>query len=148
MEAADGGLDVLRSLLKAFDDWLTEIEAAKPYGRSLDPIVDAADYAREKQQFEGVDLRGWRSERDAIASGLEILEKAFQAKSNGKASDDPEVIPLTAWRFMNQTFGEFGCTKNRDIKSWRLFQIAFILSQLPAIVSRVACWQENAAPSR
>jgi hypothetical protein len=143
--AADGGFDILRSLLKAFDDWLDETETAKPYGRSLDPVVDAADYAREKQQFEGVDLRGWRAERDAIARGLKILEKAFDAKSKGKASDDPEVVPLTAWRFMNQTFAEFWRTKNKAVKSWRLFQIAFILSQLPAIVSRLDCWKDDVA---
>jgi hypothetical protein len=143
--AADGGLEVLRSLLKAFDDWLVETEGAKPYERSLDPVADAADYAREKQQFEGVDWRGWRAERDAIARGLRILEKAFEAKSEGKGSDDPMVVPLTAWRFMNQTFGEFWRTKNREVKSWRPFQIAFILSQLPAIVSRLDCWKDDAA---
>ena len=49
------------NLLKAFDDWLVETETAKPYERSLDPVADSADYAREKQQFEGVDLRGWRA---------------------------------------------------------------------------------------
>jgi hypothetical protein len=141
----DGGLDVLRGLVNAFDVWLIEIEAGQPYGRSLDPVADAADYAREKQQFEGVDLRGWRAERDAIARGLSVLEKAFDAKSKGKASDDPEVMPLTAWRFMNQTFGEFWRTKNRDVKSWRLFQIAFVLSQLPAIVSRLSCWKSDPA---
>jgi hypothetical protein len=143
--AADAGVDVLRSLLKAYGDWLAETETAKPYGRSLDPFADAADYAREKQQFEGVDLPSWRAERDAIARGLGILEKAFDAKSKGKASDDPEVVPLTAWRFMNQTFGEFWRTKNREVKSWRLFQIAFILCQLPAIVSRLDCWKDDPA---
>lgn len=142
---ADGGLPILRSLLTAFDDWLSEIEAAKPYGKSLDPIADATDYAREKAQFEGVDLRGWRAERDSIGRGLKILEDAFVAKSQGKPSTAPEVLPLTAWRFMNQTFGEFWRTKNREVKSWRLFQIAFILAQLPAIVSRVDCWKYDAA---
>ncbi|AHY52455.1 DEAD/DEAH box helicase family protein [Bradyrhizobium japonicum] len=141
--AADGGLDVLRSLLKAFNDWLDETEAARPYGRSLDPVADATDYARERQQFEEVDLRGWRAERDAIARGLAILERAFKAKSEGKASDDPEVIPLTAWRFMNQTFREFWRAKNAEVQSWRLFQIAFILSQLPAVVSRLDCWKDD-----
>jgi hypothetical protein len=143
--AADGGLDALRELLKAFDVWLAEIEARQPYGRSLDPITDAIDYAREKQQFEAVDLRGWRAERDAMARGLAILEKALDAKSKGKAADDLEVVPLTAWRFMNQTFREFWRTKNREVKSWRLFQIAFILSQLPAIVSRLAGWKIDKA---
>lgn len=143
--AADGGLDVLRSLLKAFNDWLQETEAAQPYGRSLDPVADATDYARERQQFEAVDLRGWCAERDAIARGLAILERAFKAKSEGKASDDPEVIPLTAWRFMNQTFREFWRAKNGEVRSWRLFQIAFILSQLPAVVSRLDCWKDDPA---
>jgi Helicase conserved C-terminal domain len=141
--SADGGLDILRSLLQAFKDWLAEVEASKPYGRSLNPVDDAIDYAREKQQFEAVDLKGWRAERDAIARGFAILERAFLAQSGGKPFDDPEVLPLTAWRFMNQTFGEFWSKKNKSVKGWRLFQIAFILSQLPAIVSRVDCWRSS-----
>jgi hypothetical protein len=68
---------------------------------------------------------------------------AFKAKSEGKASEDPEVIPLTAWRFMNQTFREFWRAKNGEVRSWRLFQIAFILSQLPAVVSRLDCWKDD-----
>ena len=142
---ADGGIDVLRGLVTAFDAWLTDLEEAKPYERSLDPVADATDYAREKQQFEGVDLRGWRYERDAIARGLAIIEKAVEAKSAGKSVNHPEVVPLTAWRFMNQTFAEFWRTKSREVKSWRLFQVAFILSQLPAIVSRLDCWKPDAA---
>lgn len=141
----DGGLDVVKRLLGAFDDWLADVEASKPYGRSLDPVVDAADYAREKAQFDSIDLRGWSGERDAIARGVAILEKAFASQTAGKPSTDPEVIPLTAWRFMNQTFGQFWKEKNASVEGWRLFQIAFILSQIPAIVSRIECWKESAA---
>ncbi|WP_258582133.1 hypothetical protein [Mesorhizobium sp. AR02] len=141
----DGGLDVLRSLLKAFDDWLASVVASRPYAQSLDPVADAQDYAREKQQFEEVDLRGWRAEREAIARGLAILEKAFQAQSSGKAYDDPEVMPLTAWRFTNQTFGEFWGRKSKSVTGWRLFQVAFILSQIAAVVSRVDTWKGSPA---
>ncbi len=138
--SSDGGLDILRNLLRAFDDWLRSVEVARPYERSLDPIADAHDYAREKQQFESVDLLRWRAERDAIERGLHILEKAFHAHSSGKAFDHPEVLPLTAWRFMNQTFSEFWRKKNESVTGWRLFQIAFIISQIPAIVSRLDAW--------
>lgn len=141
----DGGLAVLRSLLKAFDDWLASVVASQPYEQSLDPIAHADDYAREKRQFEEVDLRRWQAEREAIARGLAVLERAFQAQSNGKALDDPEVLPLTAWRFTNQTFGEFWGKKNKSVTGWRLFQVAFILSQLPAIVSRVDAWKNSPA---
>jgi hypothetical protein len=133
----DGGLGIVGGLLDAFDDWLRDVEASQPYARSLDPVADASDYAREKAQFESIDLRGWAGERDAIARGVAILEKAAGAQAAGKGATDPEVIPLTAWRFMNQAFGEFWKDKNASVKGWRLFQIAFILSQIPAIVSRI-----------
>ena len=44
---------------------------------------------------------------------------------------------------MNQAFGEFWREKNANVKGWRLFQVAFILSQIPAIVSRIECWKEQ-----
>jgi hypothetical protein len=141
--AADGGIDILRSLLAAFDDWLASIIASKPYESALDPVADAEDYAREKHQFETVDLRRWRAEREALARGVTILERAVRAQSNGKAFADPEVIPLTAWRFMNQTFKDFWALKNKSVTGWRLFQIAFIISQIPAIVSRLSDWKDS-----
>jgi hypothetical protein len=141
----DGGLGIVRGLLGAFDDWLRDVEASQPYARSLDPVADASDYEREKAQFESIDLRGWAGERDAIARGGAILEKAVEAQAAGKAATDPEVIPLTAWRFMNQAFGEFWKDKNASVKGWRPFQIAFILSQIPAIVSRIECWKSSPA---
>jgi hypothetical protein len=142
---ADGGIDILRSLLSAFDDWLSSIIASKPYERALDPTVDVADYARERQQFETVDLRRWRAEREALARGVTILEKALRAQSNGKLATDPEVLPLTAWRFMNQTFADFWSLKNKKVTSWRLFQVAFVLSQLPGVVSRLNAWKGEEA---
>jgi hypothetical protein len=141
----DGGIKILRSLLQAFDDWLASVVAAKPYESALDPVADAADYAREKGQFETVDLRRWRAEREAIARGVAILEKALQAQSNGKGPSDPAVIPLTAWRFMNQTFRRFWEKKNKNVTGWRLFQIAFVISQIPAIVSRLDTWKGDPA---
>jgi helicase-like protein len=83
--------------------------------------------------------------RAAIARGVAILEKAVQAQSNGKRPSDPEVIPLTAWRFMNQTFKRFWEQKNKNVLGWRLFQIAFVVSQIPAIVSRLDAWNDDPA---
>ena len=102
--ATDGGLAILQSLLTAFDDWLDTVIASKPFENALDPVLDAADYAREKRQFEAVDLPRWRAERNAIARGVGIIEKAFEAQLGGKKPSDPEVMPLTAWRFMNLDF--------------------------------------------
>src|SRR6185437_1917312 len=117
----DGGLGIVRGLLSAFDDWLRDVEASQPYARSLDPVADASVYAREKAQFESIDLRGWAGERDAIARGVTILEKAVAAQPAGKAATEPAVIPLTAWRFINQAYGEFWKDKNTKVKGWRLF---------------------------
>lgn len=139
----DGGLPILRSLLKAYDDWLKEVVESKPYARGLDAVRDAGDYQREKQQFETVDLRRWREERHAIERGVTILEQAFAARAAGKEPESPEAMPLTAWRFMNQSFDKFWSRKNNNVKQWRLFQLAFIVSQIPAIVSRLDHWKDN-----
>ena len=125
---ADGGLPFLHKLLSAYDDWLNEIAASKPYERGLDITLDTVDLAREKYQFETVDLPAWQAERRAIARGVAILERAAAAASSGKPADDEEVLPLTAWRFMNQSFKEFWSRKNAKVVQWRLFQIAFILA--------------------
>lgn len=139
----NGGLPILVSLLKAYDDWLAAVVASKPYQRALDPVADASELAREKHQFEDVDLRGWRTERDSLARGIAILESASRARDSGKALDDPAVVPLTAWRFMNETFQRFWAKRNTGVDSWRLFQVAFIVSQIPSIVSRLPHWKDN-----
>jgi hypothetical protein len=139
----DGGLPCLRTLLAAYDNWLEELVAAKPYERGLDPVSDAEDLGSEKQQFETTDIPAWRAERQTIGRGIAILEMAIAASRSGKPADDPQVIPLTAWRFMNQTFKEFWTHKNPQVVRWRLFQIAFILAQIPAIVSRLDFWKDN-----
>jgi hypothetical protein len=140
---ADGGLPFLHKLLSAYDDWLKEIAASKPYERGLDITVDTVDLAKEKYQFETVDRPAWQGERRAIARGVAILTRAAAAAASGKPADDEEVLPLTAWRFMNQSFKEFWSRKNAKVVQWRLFQIAFILAQLPAIVSRLDFWKDN-----
>jgi hypothetical protein len=139
----DGGLPCLLTLLTAYDKWLEELVAAKPYERGLHPVSDAEDLRSEKRQFETTDIPAWRAERQAIARGIAILELALAASRSGKPVDDPQVVPLTAWRFMNQTFDEFWTRKNPQVVRWRLFQIAFILAQIPAIVSRLDFWKDN-----
>jgi Helicase conserved C-terminal domain len=143
LSARDGGLPFLRQLLAAYDNWFAGVESAKPYELGLDPVADAEDLAQEKRQFQTEDLRSWRAESHAIWRGVEILEQAIVAARSGKTADDPEVMPLTAWRFMNQTFQEFWKRRNKGVTQWRLFQVAFILAQLPAIVSRLDFWKSD-----
>ncbi|MGN8546456.1 hypothetical protein ACQPTN_16990 [Bradyrhizobium sp. 13971] len=101
LSGPDGGLPFLRELLDAYDCWLSDVSASKPYERGLDIQADAADLARERQQFETVDLPAWQSERRAIARGVVILERAAASAAGGKPYDSEDVLPLTAWRFMN-----------------------------------------------
>jgi hypothetical protein len=137
----DGGIDILHQILAEYDHWLDGVVAERPYGRGLDPIMQPEDYEREKRQFETIDLPGWRGERDAIARGVRIIEQAAASRREGKPPTDPDVLPLTAWRFMNQTFERHW--KAKKVSSWRLFQITFILAQLPAIVSRLDRWRND-----
>ena len=142
----DGGIDILHRILAEYDHWLDGVVAERPYGRGLDPVTQSEDYEREKRQFEIIDLPGWRGERDAIARGVRIIEQAAVSRRAGKAPTDPDVLPLTAWRFINQTFERHW--KAKKVTSWRLFQITFILAQLPAIVSRLDRWRNDPTVSR
>ena len=119
----------LRPLVEAYDAWINTEET------NVDPTVgveDAEAAEREEEKFRQ-DLEGYRLENRRIALGIELLEFAFKRfKSNPGCR---ESLPYRAWLLLNRTFQASG--SRRGIETWRLFQIAFVLAHIPAIVSRM-----------
>ena len=77
------------------------------------------------------------------------LEECASAVERGVPQTDPAVAPLRAWRATNAAF----LRVQRDAErrqvfapsSWRLFQLAFLLSHLPGVVSRMPGWRDKSA---
>ena len=55
------------------------------------------------------------------------------------------VLLLTAFRLMNRAFARLGVKSGGRITSWRLFQIGFIVSQMPALAVREVAPTEDGA---
>ncbi|GIU76758.1 MAG: hypothetical protein KatS3mg004_3845 [Bryobacteraceae bacterium] len=111
-------LPVLRSILSELEGFRAVWERARRDYVAADPTWESrsgADFDADRSRFEGEIVRFRR--------GIEVLE------TNANA--------LAAFRLMNETFQRAGANqapgKRRD--RWRLFQIAFILTQVPGITA-------------
>ena len=126
-----GGIERLISLPDQFDDWIKEVESSDPtLGVSSDD-----EAVRETESFN-TDLSNWRLESEKIRGGIELLMKSCTSHSNDPTSK--EAIPFLAWVYMNETMCRVAGNK---FDQWRLFQIAFILSQISGITSRMPCYE-------
>lgn len=141
---ADGGLGVAHALIAAYETWIKGIIQAEPW-RTSHPI-SAEDEQRERRAFDR-DVECWKNELARIRLGLKILEECAQAMASGTPSDDIAVSPLRAWRATNAAFlrahQEAQKRKVFAPSSWRLFQLAFLLSHLPGVVSRIPGWDKR-----
>src|SRR5207244_1952388 len=75
---------------------------------------EAAACGRDRDQF--------RAEIDRYRLGIDTLRR------------DP--LLLDAFRFMNRVFGRLAVKSGGRVRAWRLFQIGFIVSQLPSLAVR------------
>ncbi len=132
----DGGIDVLKALASEYSAWIQQTISLQPWRTGLNPSEDPASIERERRAFES-DLECWRRELLRINKGIAVLEHSFAKARGGVPLDDPEVVPLSAWRAMNSSFSTGGYPE------WRLFQLAFILSHLAGLVSRIPYWSNR-----
>jgi hypothetical protein len=119
----------LRLLVDAYQTWI------KTEGKNLDPahgVEDADDADREREKFRD-DLANYELEAQRIALGIALLEFAY--KRFRQEVGCREAQPYRAWLLLNRTFMEAG--KERGVDSWRLFQLAFVLTHIPTVVSRM-----------
>ena len=137
----------VEDLLVLTDEFSAWIEAT---ASSIDPaqgIENPADRAAEATNFEA-DLEAYRVEKEDIARGIQILidaQSAFRANPSSRAA-----APFRAWVMTNATFREAGKDKQGNVKfeSWRLFQLAFILAQLPSFASRMPEYADRFDPEQ
>lgn len=134
-------------LLVLTDEFETWINAA---ASTIDPqrgIQSPTEQAGEVRNFSA-DLQAYRVERDDIVRGIQILndaQVAYQANPDAAAA-----APFRAWIMTNATFREAGKDRDGNVKfeSWRLFQLAFVLAQLPAFASRMPEYADRFDPLR
>lgn len=123
----------LAPLVSSYERWLEEV-AHFPVDRGLEgPHVEELR-ARERDKLQD-DLGKWRLELAAIRCGIDILSESKAHWSGPGPQQDPRGIPFEAWLSMNATMAKLASTKGYT--DWRLFQLAFIISSLPAFATRL-----------
>lgn len=119
----------------AFEDWLASLPEKVNLEVGLEG--DAGAIAREKTKFIE-DLEKWRIEKEAIASGIALLRESRQYWKERGPQPDPRGAPFEAWLAMNESMANLMKLRTKDDSAeWRLFQLAFILANLPAIATRI-----------
>lgn len=122
----------LKPLATAFRGWLGVMQSF-PFDEGIQKSnKDLIE--RERDQFER-DKGRWRKEIDAIESGLNVLEESSRFWRNSGEPSDKRAAPFEAWLAMNETMAQVA--ERKGYEEWRLFQLAFILANVPALVTRM-----------
>lgn len=116
--------------------WLAEQPNRVNPCDGLDPS-DTRGIERETHKFND-DLRKWGNELASIEAGLAILEESKAAWAARGAQSNPVARVFEAWLGMNEAMADFMKARfGNDNGEWRLFQLAFIVANIPALASRM-----------
>ncbi len=138
-------LSGLSPLVTEFQKWIAELPAR------IDPTAGARDAAEAKREQEAfaAHIKAWTLESEAIAAGIAILEESRVQWSAPGPQADPKGIPYEAWQAMNETMANLMQRQRGDDNGqWYLFQLAFILASLPAVVTRMPEFRHHYNPKR
>lgn len=128
------GTRSLVSLPARFLKWIEETEQQTDY---LKGVHTKKQEIAEENRFRD-DCKQWRMEYEKIRSGIQLLcDSAAAYESN---PDDRKAIPYKAWSLMNETMGR--ASKPKGFTGWRLFQVAFVLANVPGLASRMDEFQD------
>jgi hypothetical protein len=130
----------LKPLVAVFRRWFEDTKSY-PFDAGIDKN-EADLIAHERDQFEQDKVR-WASEIGAIETGIEILEESAAHWKGPGASADKRAAPFEAWLAMNETMAQVA--KAKGYEEWRLFQLAFILANLPGLVTRMPEFRDRYA---
>ena len=129
-------LDGLIPIIPAMQAWLDELPSRINPSDGLDKD-DIEGMAREIEAFKE-DLKKWGAEKNAIQAGIDVLSKSREAWKSRGAQTNQKAVVYEAWLGMNEAMADFMKLNFRtDENQWRLFQLAFIVANIPALASRL-----------
>ncbi len=113
---SDESVTVLARILSAMEDYRSEWDRAQIEYTKQDPLWEqkhSEEFNKDRETFD--------SEIESFRRGLQFIKQ------------DADVN--LAFKLTNKTFLEIGNNHNKPKTEWRLFQIVFIVSQIPGIVA-------------
>jgi hypothetical protein len=126
------GLAGLTPLVEELELWIERARRTK-VDEGIDDDDDGIKLASERRKL-AEDLRAWERELGAIRAGVALLQESATFWSGPGLQKDPRGIPCEAWLAMNAAMRTVGGAK---YSSWRLFQLAFVVSMVPTFSTRV-----------
>lgn len=129
-------LEGLLPLVPAMQAWLDGLPEQVNPAEGLEP-ADNEGIARETEGFHR-DMDKWKAEINSVAVGLECLQESKTAWQQRGQQTDPKAIVYETWLAMNEAMADFMQARfGHDNNEWRLFQMAFIIANIPALASRI-----------
>lgn len=113
---AQDPLPVLREILKAMRAYLVEWDNTEATYQAR----YGSEWAKFQPEFQS-DRTQFEAEIDRFAQGLKLIEA------------DPDV--MLAFKLTNETFQRTGDHPTKPKDKWRLFQIVFLVTQIPGIAA-------------
>lgn len=134
--AKPDGLDALAPMVPAMQAWLDALPGRVNPAEGLHPS-DSEAIARETEAFRQ-DLAKWTAEMNSVAAGLKCLRESKAAWQQRGPQSNPKAVVYEAWLAMNEAMADFMRARfGHDNNEWRLFQLAFIVANIPALASRI-----------
>ena len=139
------GLDGILPLASELDHWFSTLQSTVDLAEGLS--ADDVEGLKREQGGFAQDKLAWGKEILAIKAGLRILEESRQewskTKVRGPQANDKAVL-FESWLSMNESMADLMKDKLPDDSgAWRLFQIAFIIANVPAVASRMPCFRHE-----
>ncbi|MBI3525964.1 MAG: helicase [Betaproteobacteria bacterium] len=130
------GLEGVLPIATEMRQWLAEQPKRVNPADGLDSS-DIPGIEREIGKFND-DLQKWGNELASIKGGVAILKESMAAWSGRGPQPNPLACVFEAWLGMNEAMSNFMKTRfGNDDGEWRLFQLAFIIANIPALASRM-----------
>jgi hypothetical protein len=134
--AEPDGLDGLEPLIPAMQAWLESLPGKINPAEGLEPS-DGQGVTRENDAFQQ-DIAKWAAEMKSVDAGLSCLRESRLAWQQRGIQSNPKAIVYEAWLAMNETMADFMKVRFKgDHNEWRLFQVAFIIANIPSLASRI-----------
>lgn len=127
----------LRALVDRFGEWQQNIRSFA-FDAGLDKSQSEL-IEHERRQFEA-DKLAWKREFAALDAGVRILEESAKYWKAPGTQADQRAAPFEAWLAMNNAMSVIA--KKKGFSSWHLFQVSFILANIPALVTRMPAFHK------